>query len=113
VKLKEVIKKYPDSFIVLMPMLREAETGRPLTFRVLVVCFTADEAISAEKQYTLDGLEDVCVLPNYSWDIDFPPEETARLFRVLYGMTGISSTEAIRVLRVVYEVGDGGGSGDQ
>lgn len=65
--LNEAIKRYPASFIVLMPNMRDLETGRPSTFRVLTVCFGADEAIAAERQYTVDGLEDVCVLPNYSW----------------------------------------------
>lgn len=47
--------------------------------------------------------------------IDFPPEEAARMFRVLYGMTGRAKMPpmgAVRVLRVVFDLG-GGSDGNQ
>lgn len=100
-KLKDVIRKYPDSFVVIKPLVREAVTLKPLTFKVLAVLFSAGEAVAAKGQYVLDGLEDVCVLPTYEQDMGFPPEETARLFRVLYGMAGVPA----KGFKVLYEAG--------
>ena len=108
--LNEAIKRYPDSFIVLMPNVRDKGTGMPLTYRV----FAADEAILAERQYMLDGLKDVCVLPTYKGDIEFPPEEAARFFRVMYGAEGrtkVPAIESVKVVRVAYGLG-GGGNGN-
>lgn len=114
--LKEAIRKHPSSFIVLMPLKRDTKTNKPLTFRVLVACYSASEAIAAERQYISDGFEDVCILPNYEEEMKFPPEEAARMFRVLYGMGENErgsdiSEEPVKVFKVLYKIG-GDGSGD-
>lgn len=98
--MKEVIRKYPDTFVVLTPLIREVETLKPLTYKVLAVCFSADEAIAAESQYESDGIPDVCILPTYKEDMSLmlSSEHVARLFRVLYGLTGVPSEGSIRVL---------------
>ncbi|MCM1193712.1 MAG: hypothetical protein NC123_15375 [Butyrivibrio sp.] len=105
--LQEMKKRYPDSYIVLSPRIREVETRKPLTFRVLVALFSAKEAMAAEGQYIRDGVADVCILSTYDEAGGLPPEEVARFFRVLYGMTGVSSTETIRFVMLPYQTGGG------
>ena len=107
--LKEAVKKYPDTFIVLMPLKRDIETGKPLSIKVLTACYSADEALAAERQYPDDGFEVVCVLPNYDHEVVFPPEKVAKMFRVLYGMAEMPRMD---ILTVPYHWLGGDDNGD-
>lgn len=54
--IRMVRKKNPDSFCVLVPLMRDAETKKLLTAKVLTSCDTEEEADRARKQYEADGL---------------------------------------------------------
>lgn len=85
--LRRAFKKYPDSYVVLEPRHRDARTNKPLTFRALTSCDTEEEAERARLQYSGDGLQSVFILQTHSPIIkELSPENTARMFRVLYGM---------------------------
>lgn len=86
-KLRKARKKYPDSFVVLMPLRRDKATNKPLSFKVLASCDTEEEADRARVQYASDGLSGVFLMQTHDPVIrELSPENTARMFRVLYGM---------------------------
>ena len=85
--IKTVRKKYPDSFCVLVPLMRNAETKKLLTVRVLTSCDTEEEAERARRQYEADGVEETFLMQTHNPVIrEMSPEGTARMFRILYGM---------------------------
>ena len=87
--LRQVYKKYPEKYVVLMPKgMRDAGmNNRPLTFQVLVPCDTEEEAERARERYNADGLEKVFIMQTHIPIVrEMSPENTAQMFRILYGM---------------------------
>lgn len=73
---------------MLMPKgMRDASTNKPLTFQVLVACETEQEAEHARERYSADGLEKVFIMQTHIPIVrEMSPENTAQMFRILYGM---------------------------
>ena len=87
--LRQVYKKYPEKFVVLMPKgMRDASmNNRPLTFQVLVPCDTEEEAECARERYSADGVESVFLIQTHNPIVrEMSPENTARMVRILWGM---------------------------
>ena len=83
-KLKQVFKKYAGKIVILQPAMRDAATGKALSFKVVKECYSVQEAVSSRGYYHTEGFEGVFLYPCVE-DAAIPPEETARMFRVLYG----------------------------
>lgn len=80
-------QKYPERFVILMPIMRDAETNKPLTFRVLKECWNTVECEHSLWYYECEGFPGVFAFPNFTEGDPpyFSPERTAQMFRVLMG----------------------------
>lgn len=83
-KLTAVFKNHAGKIAILQPTMRDAATNRPLSFKVLRTCYNAQEAVKAEWYYLTEGFKGVFIYPCME-DAGIAPENTARMFRVLYG----------------------------
>lgn len=83
-KLKQVFKKCSGKIAILQPVMRDAGTNRPVSFRVLKECNSVEDAVSSQGYYTANGFGVVFMYPCME-DANIAPEHTARMFRVLYG----------------------------
>lgn len=69
----------------MQPVLRNAETKKPITFKVLQTCETVAACEKAMDYYDLEGFEDVIAVPNFKRAKNLNPKYIARMFRVMYG----------------------------
>lgn len=81
----EITNKYPDKFIIVSPVLKNAETNKPITFKVLQTCETTEACEKAMEYYDLEGFENVIPIPNFKRVRKLNPKYVARMFRVMYG----------------------------
>lgn len=84
-RFKEITEKHPDKFIIMLPLLRNAENHKPITFKVLQTCKTKEDCEKAMDYYDLEGFEDVIAVPNFKRAKKLNPKYVARMFRVMYG----------------------------
>ena len=83
---KQILEKYPERFIIVLPEQRGVEDNKPLTFKVLQTCTTTEACEKAMNYYDLEGFENVIPLPNFIEPVeDLNPKYVARLFRVMHG----------------------------
>lgn len=86
-RLSKVKRKYPERFIILIPLMRDVKSNKPLTFRVLKECWNYVECEHALTYYENEGFPGVFAFPNFADGTPpgFTPERTAQMFRVLNG----------------------------
>ena len=83
--LKDICEKYPERYVILVPMLRDAENNKPLTFKVLRDCLSEEDAVSEREYYAGEGYSGVFIYPTFGGNISMKPSETAKMFHVLMG----------------------------
>lgn len=84
-RFEDITKKHPEKFIIMLPVLRNTETNKPITFKVLQTCDTEKECEKAMDYYDLEGFENVIPVPNFTRAKKLNPKYIARMFRVMYG----------------------------
>lgn len=83
--LRSIIETYPERYVVLVPLLRDALTDKPLTYEVLEECISIEDGMKVQEYYEGKGLSGVILFPTFEGDIPLEPEDAARMFRVLMG----------------------------
>jgi len=86
---KTITKNHSNRFVLAKVALRDAETDIAKSFLVLQSVRTTDEAKRALDFYESEGYSEVVVLPVFDNEDNpelqkFPPELTAKTFRILY-----------------------------
>lgn len=84
--LERIEKKYAGRYVILSMKPRYAGVGRKKNFKVLRACDGVLEALTMAEHYKSEGVPGVFVYPCVAEETPLRPEDTARMFRVLYGL---------------------------
>ena len=84
--LERIAKKYDGRYVILSMKPQYAGVGRKKDFKVLRVCDGVLEALTMAEYYKSEGFSGVFIYPCAAGELPLLPKDTARMFRVLYGL---------------------------